>query len=513
MEAETQAEEDQEAHQQQVAEEEIESMIKSLLLLFLGNALIFSLFAQNETDLYRFSRTSYNGSARFEAMGGSFGALGADLSSSQINPAGYGRYSSSTAGISFFGGAVQNKSDFNQSNTTSGNGIGGISNFAVVITEDASGQGKGIQYKQWGFGMNRIENFRSKVSYTGEQYASLLDEFTGQAYGYDPFYLKSYFPFSTFMAYETWAINYDPASMSYYSLLNEGDVKHTRSIETQGGQTELFLSYSANFINKLYYGVNLGLRHHKYEEEIFHNETLTDTSGTSLRGFDYSYRLNTSGWGANLKIGAIYLVSEALRLGLAVHTPTFTELRDQWSSNMSTHFADSTSALHPTLVPEGDYKYKIRNPYRLIGSLAYIFGTRGCINIDVEALDYRMAKFRSTRDPSYTPYAYEAENEYAKEVFKPTVNIRVGGEIVLMSTLYIRGGVAYYGKAFKEEMQAENSGDLMLSCGLGVKTKKYQMDIAYRNRMGSRNYYAFSQSMATINTMSNQVVVSMSLLF
>ncbi len=488
-------------------------MGKTVQLLICTNFLLFTLFAQNETDLYRFSRTTYNGGARFEAMGGSFGALGADLSSSQINPAGYGRYSSSTVGMSFYGGSVKNDSEFNQSTSTANNSIGGISNFALVITEDASANGKGIQYKQWGLGMNRIENFRSKVSYEGQQYASLLDEFVSQAYGYEPYYLNSYFPFSTFMAYETWAINYDPGTMSYYSLLNEGDVHHKRTIENKGGQTEVFLSYSANYINKLYFGANIGFRHHKYEEEIFHNETLTDTTGTSLRGFDYSYKLNTSGWGTNIKIGAIYLVSEAFRLGLAIHTPTFTELRDQWTTNMSTHFADSTSTLHPTLIPTGDYQYKIRNPYRLIGSLAYIFGTRGCLNIDIEAMDYRMAKFRSTRDAAYTPYSYQAENDYAKEVFKPTLNIRVGGEIVLMSSIYLRGGMAYYGRAFKEEIMAENKGDLILSCGLGMKTKQLQMDVAYRNRMGSRNYYAFSQSVTSINTVANQVVLSLALLF
>lgn len=497
----------------EVEVEEIKVMIKKGLFFLFTAFLSFSPSAQNETDLYRFSRTTYNGGARFEAMGGSFGALGADLSSSQINPAGYGRYSSSIAGMSVYGAKVQNKSEFNQTNSNSGNNLAGISNFAFVITEDASAQGKGIQYKQWGLGMNRIENFRSKVAYEGQQYASLLDEFVGQAYGYEPSYLNNYFPFSTFMAYETWAINYDPASMGYYSLLNEGDVYHKRSIETTGGQTEVFLSYSANYINKLYFGANIGFRHHNYEEEIFHTETLTDTSGTSLRGFDYTYRLNTSGWGTNIKIGAIYLVSEALRLGLAIHTPTFTELRDQWTTSMSTHFADSTSTLHPTLVPTGDYQYKIRNPYRLIGSFAYIFGTKGCINVDLEALDYRMAKFRSTRDQNYTPYAYEAENEYAREVFKPALNIRVGGELVLMSSIYLRGGFAYYGKAFKEEMQAENTGDLILSCGLGLKTKKYQMDLAYRNRMASKNYYAFSQSVTSINTMTYQLVLSLGILF
>lgn len=49
------------------------------IILFLSVLFISAAWTQNEIDLYRFSKTTYQGSARFEAMGGSFGALGADL--------------------------------------------------------------------------------------------------------------------------------------------------------------------------------------------------------------------------------------------------------------------------------------------------------------------------------------------------------------------------------------------------------------------------------------------------
>jgi hypothetical protein len=284
-------------------------------------------------------------------------------------------------------------------------------------------------------------------------------------------------------------------------------------IESNGGQTELFLSYSVNYLNKLYLGANFGFRHHKYREEITHREELTDTTGTSMRAFEYSYDLTTKGWGTNFKIGAIYLFSEAFRVGLAIHTPTFSELTDNWTAEMSTEFADSVSILDPTLIPTGDYKYRIRNPFRFIGSIAYVFGTRGCINMDAEFIDYRMAHFRTTNDAAYSPYIYNIENEYAKNVFKPTINLRIGGEFILMSTLYIRGGMGYYGKAFVDENEVENSGDLLFSGGLGVKTKKYQMDIAYKHRLSKKNYYAFSESRTLVDQQTNQVILSLAYFF
>jgi hypothetical protein len=58
-----------------------------IFLLFLSLSAIG--YSQGDADLFRFSKTQIYGSSRFEAMGGAFGALGADLSASQINPASF----------------------------------------------------------------------------------------------------------------------------------------------------------------------------------------------------------------------------------------------------------------------------------------------------------------------------------------------------------------------------------------------------------------------------------------
>ncbi|MEP5428457.1 MAG: UPF0164 family protein, partial [Flavobacteriaceae bacterium] len=46
------------------------------------------LSAQNINDVLRYSSENIQGTARFQAMGGAFGALGGDLSSLNVNPAG-----------------------------------------------------------------------------------------------------------------------------------------------------------------------------------------------------------------------------------------------------------------------------------------------------------------------------------------------------------------------------------------------------------------------------------------
>ena len=483
-------------------------------ILFIG-ILFSSQFgkAQNDSDLFRFSKTMYYGTARFEAMGGSFGALGADLSSSQINPAGYGRFSTSNVGISIYGGSTKNTAYFQGNNTQANKGQGGISNFAIVFTEDKSEDASGFIYRQIGFGFNQIERFKNTFTYEGQQFESLLDEFSSQADGYFPEELNSYFAFSTELAYNTYALNYDNISNSYYSLLNNGDMLHKRTVETKGGIGEYFFSYSANYLNKLYLGANIGIRSIRYQDSYSHTETLTDTSNTPLRSFNYDYQFDTKGIGMNIKLGAIYLVSESLRFGIAIHSSTFAELEDNYTASMACTFEDSIVQISETDIPKGNYKYKIRNPGKIVGSVAYVFGTKGCVNLDIDYLNYKNARFKTTEDIAYTPYDYAYENGIAKTVFQDAVNIRLGGELVVFTGFYLRAGIGFYGNAYKESEKVELNSDLIYSGGIGLKTKLCTLDFSYRQRSNKRNYYAFTNSQADINSTTGIFVFSGSICF
>jgi hypothetical protein len=57
--------------------------------------------AQNHIDALRYSKESLWGSARFTAMGGAFGSLGANANSSSYNPAGIATYTTNEFSGSF----------------------------------------------------------------------------------------------------------------------------------------------------------------------------------------------------------------------------------------------------------------------------------------------------------------------------------------------------------------------------------------------------------------------------
>jgi long-subunit fatty acid transport protein len=240
---------------------------------------------------------------------------------------------------------------------------------------------------------------------------------------------------------------------------------------------------------------------------------LTDTSNTPLRSFNYEYQYDTKGIGMNIKLGAIYLVSESLRFGFAVHSSTFAELEDNYSANMSATFEDSIVQISESSIPEGNYKYKIRNPGKIVGSIAYVFGTKGCLNLDIDYLNYKNARFKTTEDLAYTPYDYAYENKIAKTVFQDAVNIRLGGELVVFPGFYLRAGIGHYGNAYRKSEKVELNSDLMYSGGIGIKTKLCTLDVSYRHRSNKRNYYAFSNSQAEINSSTGIIVFSSSISF
>ena len=63
-------------------------MKRIFLVLTLVLALSAPLGAQSLEDAYRFGTTDYTGTARTMALGGAMGAIGCDLGSIGINPAG-----------------------------------------------------------------------------------------------------------------------------------------------------------------------------------------------------------------------------------------------------------------------------------------------------------------------------------------------------------------------------------------------------------------------------------------
>src|SRR5690606_14513849 len=91
--------------------------LKSLFILMLS---VSAIYAQDISDAVRFSQSEIQGTARFRAMSGAFGALGGDMSAVSINPAGSAVFTQSHASFSLSNLSSKNKTGyFNQFTNTS----------------------------------------------------------------------------------------------------------------------------------------------------------------------------------------------------------------------------------------------------------------------------------------------------------------------------------------------------------------------------------------------------------
>ena len=93
------------------------------------------IYSQNISDALNYADNSYQGTARFNSMSGAFGALGGDLSSIAVNPAGSAILNSGHFSLSFGSdnksgqaSLINSSNNFDKNNFTL-NQIGGVINF------------------------------------------------------------------------------------------------------------------------------------------------------------------------------------------------------------------------------------------------------------------------------------------------------------------------------------------------------------------------------------------------
>ena len=93
-------------------------MIKKSFIIYLLLG-ISATYSQTYEDVLRYNSFYHDGSSRFNSMGGAFGALGGDLSSISINPAGSSVFLESEFGISINYKSQEIDNSFNSSLSSS----------------------------------------------------------------------------------------------------------------------------------------------------------------------------------------------------------------------------------------------------------------------------------------------------------------------------------------------------------------------------------------------------------
>jgi long-subunit fatty acid transport protein len=470
-------------------------------------------FGQGEIDAYRLSKNDLSGTARGQAMGGAFGALGGDVTGVAINPAGIGIYRSSE--VIFNAGLTLNQTtaDFEGTKESKGNAKFSCDNFAYIGNFPV---GNADNYSlNFGFTYNRLKNFDRKYQVSGNGMSSSLTDYIAvitrgtpktfwDRYTLDDqFKVEGHPHWLSVLGWNGYLIN-SVSDANYVSFLQQEEkINPALEVRERGSIGAYDFTLGANLNNKLYVGTTVTYTDISYVAGVSYDERFSHGSGFNLNN-DY----NVEGSGLQLKLGLIFKPVDAFRFGVSYHSPTWFNLTDYYRGTLTPDGIkdDKGNLAQPVPTPDGAYyEYHFRTPDVWTFSAAAVLGKIGIISLDYEYKNYGMMKFSKQ---NVHDYDFKNENGYIKEDFRGTSTIRAGAEIRFSSQLSGRLGTAWmqspYDSKFKNnEVEVGVPGTipnytldgdiLYLTTGIGYRfTPQFYIDVAlvYRTQQDELHFFS-----------------------
>ena len=483
--------------------------------------------AQTIYDALRFSERDYEGTARSVAMGNAFTALGGDLGSIGINPAGsavakYSQFtitpsltvsSNTTQGASPYtdGYLPYFQRQFKQTATHFA-----IPNLGMTFNWE-TGRASGLKNVTFGFVMNRTNSWNEDVyaagtnsttSFMGAMAAEATwDSMLGSnlnmndAYDYDPWrYVVGYQSgmISTFGGYDDQFVGaseviFDNMGQAEISL--GGPLEQSYGRRVRGAKNDYLINLGFNISDFLYIGANLGITSMNYSYDEYFKEAAIDPSDFEIAldngqtmyfvsmKYKYSYSANTSGvYG---KFGFILTPGMGLRIGAAIQTPTATTVNEYWYMSGETYYTDNGFNASAES-PEGEDRYRFREPWRANFGAAYTLGKLAVFSVDYELCKYGNMKFRRNGFDDDREYFIDLNNDI-KDEFGTSHMLRAGVEVKPVDRLAVRAG---YGLTTSPEVLIEVPAAQNVSFGLGfISRKSFFADVACRYAFATDEYF------------------------
>lgn len=484
-----------------------------LFMILLGHAALLN--AQSEQDAYRISDVQPGGTGRSNGIANAFGALGADAVVVGINPAGFGLYRSTEISLTP-GFEVNDARSTYYGTSSSGTATRVFFNNLGLIINSPSEKGGNWRSSTYGIVYDRQESSHWQSRAIGSSVPStILQSFVNEANGTQDSDLYDFFPFTSGLAWNTYAIDpVDSTGTSYFPAIPFGSpTEQEHTIDSHGANNNTTFFYSANYMDRFYIGASLGIAGHRYKRNTVHRETSLDEE-VGLRTVRYTEDLNTTGNGFDLKVGLIGRFTERFRMGIAYHSPRWMQLRDDFVYSMTTEFrvpdAEGRTS-YEAFSPDGSFSYRVNTPWRAVLSAAYIAGSHGLVSVDYEYADFRTMRMASS-DLVASDYDFSAENEAIQNAFRATHTVRVGTEW-RAGNWYYRGGWGFSPNAYKEQDARHGQAQRTYAFGLGYRTDHIGVDLAVNHRASSLSYFQYDPSTVeptTVERRSYQALVTLS---
>ena len=415
-------------------------MIKKISIL--AGISASALFFAQEVSIIRNTSTIYDnisslGTARYNAMAGSMGALGGDASVLNTNPAGLGVFITDDVSASL--AINSNKSTASLAGKSTSQSISKVNLGSTngVLSFQTNGQNA---WKFVNVGINYVsQSLNDKLQSPGN--ANIRETIQ---------------------------------TTTDYNIF-EGHL-----YETIGHHSKLNLGIGGNYDNKIYIGaaVNFSSVNIEQYDEV-------KVSSLNTKKTKYFSRQNTpyieEADGFSLSLGVIGKLSNAVRLGASIESPTWYSIDREYN-----YYKINGSILSINGYTESR---SFRTPTKLTLSGAFIPNKHFAFNVD-----YRV----DLGKPNFGGGAADVQlNNFYESTYKAQHEIRIGGEYRINS-FRIRGGYAFTSSPFKDhtEKMFDNNANVVngklsnyivgktqvISGGIGYDFKLFYIDASYQHR-------------------------------
>ncbi len=475
--------------------------MKRTLFTILLSTIVVSAGAQTMYDALTFSQNDYYGTARSIGMGNAMTAVGGDLGSIGLNPAG-----SAVAGYSQF--TISPSLTLTTSSTSfSAYPVNGVDKYTneqnsrftkmtlpnIGMTFNLStGNERGLKSVTYGVVINTTNDYTGKMmgggandrtSYLGAMAVGTdgcdidimngyLDNNGNAIDQWDYAYYNTYYPFNSIVNAQIGSISnfgdvddenyytrYIAATEGYskigpgqYDIYLQGPLNQRYGRQTTGSKSDYLFNAGLNFSDNFYVGANLGAVTLSYNYDEYFKEAAQnnedfpidlvdkDGNGYTIHFDNYRarYSYSASGSGVYAKVGFIAKPTTGLRIGAAIQTPTIMNINETWQHAADIHYADSRDDAE-AVSPKGSYSYTLRSPYRTNAGLAYTFMGMGLVSVDYEMTDYRTMKFSTLDDYGYDS-SFDNVNQDIRNHMGVSHQLRIGAEVKPAPEVAIRAG-------------------------------------------------------------------------
>ncbi|MDR1883335.1 MAG: outer membrane protein transport protein [Prevotella sp.] len=478
--------------------------MKHVSLLLLTTGLAFgTIQAQNEMDVYRYSKNDLTGTARSVSMGGAFGALGGDISGVAINPAGIGVYQKSE---------IVTTLDFQNSNVQTELNTGKIDESKFKINFDNLAfvsvfpifDNDVVRSINLGFSYNRLKNFDRKYRMAGNNLSYAMADYMADRAtrngrpasaialddeGNDWRDIWRNQDWLSVLGYNSGMIKEKKDAKEYYPASEKLVANNDLFVKEKGSISTYDFNMGTTFSDIISAGVTLSLTDINYHLYSSYIENYQD-NGAFWGEQELQNWMRTDGAGWQVTAGVIVKPVQELRIGVSYHSPTWYNMTDRFRADLNSKLSDGTeknvsSFVDPNYPDRGGedaiFDYKMRTPDKWTFSLASVIGGKAIISVDYELTNYAN-NMKLFNDRGYALENGTGDpNSYIKNDFRNASTLRIGAEYRITDQFSARAGYSWMQSPFKNELK-NNPGNEVVTDSRAVT--QYVLD-------GSTNYFTY----------------------